>query len=46
MDRLDAEESLHELASLMGADNEENLTAVRVMLKESEKFKCEKTEEG
>ena len=46
VDRLDAEESLHELASLMGADNEENLTAVRVMLKESEKFKCEKTEEG
>ena len=44
VDRLDAEESLHELASLMGADNEENLTAVRVMLKESEKFKSEKKE--
>ena len=41
VDRLDAEESLHELASLMGADNEENLTAVRVMLKESEKFKAD-----
>ena len=41
VDRLDAEESLHELASLMGADNEENISAVRVMLKESEKFKAE-----
>ena len=46
VDRLGAEESLHELASLMGADNEENTTAVRVMLKESEKFKSEKTKEG
>lgn len=41
VDRLDAEESLHELASLMGADNEENNSAVRVMLKESAKFKAE-----
>lgn len=41
VDRLDAEESLHELAFLMGADNEENISAVRVMLKESEKFKAE-----
>ena len=46
VDRLGAEDSLHELASLMGADNEENITAVRVMLKESEKFKSEKTKEG
>ena len=41
VDRLDAEESLHELASLMGADNEENASAVRVMLKESAEFKAE-----
>ena len=41
VDRLDAEESLHELASLMGADNEENVSAVRVMLKESAEFKAE-----
>ena len=41
MDRLDADESLHELASLMGADNEENASAVRVMLKESAEFKAE-----
>ena len=46
VDRLGAEDSMHELASLMGADNEENITAVRVMLKESEKFKSEKTKEG
>ena len=37
--RLDAEESLHELASLLGADNEENVTAVKAMLKEAESFK-------
>ena len=41
VDRLDAEESLHELASLMGSDNEENTSAVRVMLKESAEFKAE-----
>ena len=41
VDRLNAEESLHELASLMGADNEENASAVRVMLKESAEFKAE-----
>ena len=41
VDRLDAEESLHELASLMGADNEENTSAIRVMLKESAEFKAE-----
>lgn len=37
--RLDAEESLHELASLLGADNEENEQAVRVMLNEAETYK-------
>ena len=37
--RLDAEESLHELASLLGADNEENVSAVKAMLKEAESFK-------
>lgn len=36
---LSAEESLHELASLLGADNEENELAVKVMLKESSEFK-------
>ena len=41
VDRLDTDESLHELASLMGADNEENISAVRVMLKESKEFKAE-----
>ena len=39
--RLDAEESLHELASLLGADNEENVQAVRVMLKEADTYKTE-----
>lgn len=38
---LDAEESLHELASLLGADNEENVQAVRVMLNEAEAYKTE-----
>ena len=37
--RLDAEHSLHELASLLGADNEENVQAVKAMLKESSEFK-------
>ena len=37
--RLAAEESLHELASLLGADNEENIQAVKAMLKESSEFK-------
>ena len=37
--RLDAEHSLHELASLLGADNEENVLAVKAMLKESSEFK-------
>ena len=37
---LDAEESLHELASLLGADNEENVQAVKAMLKESAEFKA------
>lgn len=36
---LDAEESLHELASLLGADNEENVSAVKAMLKEAERYK-------
>ncbi|MBQ6504902.1 MAG: DNA repair protein RecN [Flexilinea sp.] len=36
---LDTEESLHELASLLGADNEENVSAVKAMLKEAESFK-------
>ena len=39
--RLDAEESLHELASLLGADNEENVQAVRVMLNEADTYKTE-----
>ena len=38
--RLDAEQSLHELASLLGADNEENLQAVKAMTKESTDFKA------
>ena len=38
--RLDADESLHELASLLGADNEENVQAVKAMLKESSEFKA------
>ena len=37
--RLDADESLHELASLLGADNEENVQAVKAMLAESDRFK-------
>lgn len=37
--RLDAEKSLHELASLLGADNGENAAAVNAMLKESSEFK-------
>lgn len=37
--RLDAGESLHELASLLGADNEENVRAVEAMLKEGSEFK-------
>ena len=37
--RLAAEESLHELASLLGADNEENIQAVKAMLKESSEYK-------
>lgn len=37
--RLDAEHSLHELASLLGADNEENVQAVKAMLKESSELK-------
>ncbi len=37
--RLAAEESLHELASLLGADNEENIQAVKAMLKESTEYK-------
>ena len=36
---LNAEESLHELASLLGADNEENVLAVKAMLKEAERYK-------
>ena len=39
--RLDAEHSLHELASLLGADNEENVQAVKAMLKESSDFKVQ-----
>ena len=39
--RLDAEKSLHELASLLGADNEENVAAVNAMLKESSEFKTQ-----
>ena len=31
--RLGPEESLHELASLLGADNEENVSAVKAMLR-------------
>lgn len=37
--RLESEESLHELASLLGADNEENARAVEAMLKEGSEFK-------
>lgn len=37
--RLNAEKSLHELASLLGADNGENAAAVNAMLKESSEFK-------
>lgn len=40
--RLDAEESLHELASLLGADNEENVRAVNAMLQEAAAFKAGK----
>ena len=39
--RLDEEESLHELASLLGADNGENIQAVRAMLNESARFRKE-----
>ena len=39
--RLDAEHSLHELASLLGADNGENVQAVKAMLKESSDFKVQ-----
>jgi DNA repair protein RecN (Recombination protein N) len=39
--RLDPESSLHELASLLGADNEENVQAVKAMLKESSAFKVQ-----
>lgn len=39
--RLDAEHSLHELASLLGADNGENVQAVKAMLKESSEFKTQ-----
>ena len=38
--RLDEEESLHELASLLGADNGENLQAVKAMMKESTDYKA------
>lgn len=41
--RLDAEKSLHELASLLGADNGENVQAVKAMLKESSDFKAQRT---
>ena len=37
--RLSDEESLHEMASLLGADNEENVRAVKAMLKESAEYK-------
>lgn len=37
--RLSAEESLHELASLLGADNDENVLAVKAMLNEAETYK-------
>ena len=37
--RLDAEKSLHELASLLGADNDENVFAVKAMLKDAAAYK-------
>ncbi len=37
--RLYPEESLHELASLLGTDNEENIQAVKAMLHEAEAYK-------
>ena len=37
--RLDADASLHELASLLGADNDENIRAVNVMRQDAEQFK-------
>ncbi len=40
--RLGEDESLHELASLLGSDNEENIQAVRAMLSESGQYKNRK----
>ena len=37
--RLEGDVSLHELASLLGADNEENLQAVKAMLHEADTYK-------
>ncbi len=37
--RLEDEESLHELASLLGADNGENIQAVKAMLHEADAYK-------
>lgn len=42
--RMSADESLHELASLLGADNDENVSAVKTMLNEAEHYKKVKSE--
>ncbi|MBQ6518102.1 MAG: DNA repair protein RecN [Anaerolineaceae bacterium] len=42
--RMNADESLHELASLLGADNDENVSAVKTMLNEAEHYKKVKSE--
>ncbi len=42
---LTEDESLHEMASLLGSDNDENVKAVTAMLKEAEQFKQQRRQQ-